>query len=163
LSFNTHESYAEIYAVGANNRKHEGYAALSASRSKQNLLSAQDKTLANHKRRVYSRLFSPQGLKRVEQRLINQVDSFISSLIAAAAIPQHEEDGTARGWNVPVNLAERCIWLTHDIITELAFSKSSDMQTSAQHRHFPAMIKFMTWRAIIVRQKPRIDRPWLIS
>jgi hypothetical protein len=147
LSFNTHEGYVDMYAVGANNRKAGGYAALSASRVKQNLLSAQDKNVANIKRRAYSRIFSPQGLKRIEQRLIGQIETFVSSLVATQA---SEKSDAVHLWNETVNLAERCIWLTHDVITELAFSKSSDMQISTQHRHLPHMIKFMTWRAIIV-------------
>jgi hypothetical protein len=49
-----------------------------------------------------------------------------------------------------VNLTEKCIWLTTDIVTDLTYSKSAEMQVSDQNRHFPALINFMTWRAIIV-------------
>jgi hypothetical protein len=148
LSFNTHKSYIEIYAVGANNRKDDGYSALSASRSKQNLLSAQDKTIANHKRRCYSRIFSPQALQRVGDRVNGHVDTFISSLnvVQSPAAPECEQDATQGSWSTPVNLTEKCIWLT----TDLTYSKSAEMQVSDQNRHFPALINFMTWRAIIV-------------
>ena len=127
---------------------------LSASRYKQNTLSAQNKAFANQKRRVHAQLLSPQRLKRVEQRVIDQINIFVTSLVAVpVADPSPEKEDAARGWRAPVNLAERCMWLTHDVVTDLAFSKSTDMQTSEQYRHFPALLKFMSRRAITVRTK----------
>jgi hypothetical protein len=124
---------------------------LSASRYKQNTLSAQNKAFANQKRRVHAQLLSPQRLKRVEQRVIDQITIFVTSLVATPGASSLEKDDTARSWKAPVNLAERCMWLTHDVVTDLAFSKSTDMQTSEQYRHFPGLLKFMSRRAITVR------------
>ncbi|KAM0691511.1 hypothetical protein Q7P36_010282 [Cladosporium allicinum] len=168
LSFNAHESYVEIYGVGANNRKHESYSVLSASRYKQNTLSAQNKAFANQKRRVHAQLLSPQRLKRVEQRVIDQINIFVTSLVATPGASSLEKDDTARSWKAPVNLAERCMWLTHDVVTDLAFSKSTDMQTSEQYRHFPGLLKFMSRRAITCLVQPqfyklKLDRLMLAS
>ena len=124
---------------------------MSASRTRPNLLTAREKAVANHKRRIYSRLFAPQGLKRVEQRVIDQVNLFVSSLVATPAAPRAEEKVvTACSWSTPVNLTERCVWLTSDIATDLAYSQSLDMQVSKQNRHFTGLFRFMTWRAAIV-------------
>lgn len=147
LSFDSHQSYLDIYGRKANNRKLETYNALSASRGKQNVLSVVDKGIAAFKRRVYQQVFSTQGMKNVEGRLLSHFEAF-TSLLSQTTPKENTKEGN--GWGTPINMAERCIWLTHDVITELCFSKSSDMQSSPELRHFPTTTRFMSFRGYLV-------------
>lgn len=147
LSFNSHQAYLDIYGRNANNSKDQAYMALSASRGRPNLLSAIDKTVASFKRRVYLQVFSQQGMKQLEDRLLSHFDAFTSLLNPIG----FSKTGTEKdGWSSPINMVERCIWLTHDVITELCFSRSSGMQASPDRRHLPSVTRFMSFRGILV-------------
>lgn len=70
LTFNTHTGLDTIYGVRANVAKSEGYSSLSASRQTPNTLTATDKATHGFKRRILAQVFSTEGIKAIEERLL---------------------------------------------------------------------------------------------
>ncbi|CAI6339929.1 unnamed protein product [Periconia digitata] len=146
ISFSSHRSYQEIYNSNANLRKHDSYRAFSASRRRSHVMSTVTRDVANVKRRPYLQTFSNQNMRRLEKRLLVHFQMFVSQLT----------DSTGEtSWSPPVDIAERCIWLTHDVITDSVFTKGSNMQTFPELRGLLSATKFMSWRGIICFLQPQ--------
>lgn len=148
LDFNTHSGMNTIYSTRANVRKTDNYAAMSASRTTPNTISATDKTVHGFKRRIMSQIFSDQGLRSVEDRFMARIKDFTSLLWDGAETSRH--GATDGEWGSPKDMAPICAWLAFDIISDLSFGEHFNMLKSPELRWFPSVIQKLAQRVTIV-------------
>lgn len=150
LSFNTHTGMNAIYGTRANVQKAEGYASMSASRRTPNTITAVDKTLHGFKRRILTQVYSDQGLKAIEGRILANIYDFTNLLGAAKDEPRLESKG-ANEWGQAKNMASMCDWLAFDIISDLCYGEDFDMLHSPKLRWFPSVVRNIAQRSVMVR------------
>lgn len=156
LTFNTHTGMDAIYGVRANVIKSEGYSSLSASRHTPNTLTATDKTTHGFKRRIPTQVFSIEGIKSIEERLLVNVRDFVNLLGERGNEFGKVTDGfdqeTSKGWSETKHLAPMCDWVTFDVISDLCYGKDFDMLHSSSMRWFPSVVLKITQRSMTVRK-----------
>jgi hypothetical protein len=143
-----------IYGVRANVVKSEGYSSLSASRHTPNTLTATDKTVHGFKRRILAQVFSTEGIKAIEERLLVNVRDFIDLLGKEGdefgnVKPGLEPKGDDK-WTETKHLAPMCDWVTFDVISDLCYGKDFDMLHSPDMRWFPSVVLKITQRSMTV-------------
>ncbi|CAG8015856.1 unnamed protein product [Penicillium salamii] len=152
LTFNTDTGMDAIYGVRANVVKSEGYSSLSASRQTPNTLTATDKTTHGFKRRILAQVFSTEGIKSIEERLLENVRDFVNLLGR-----EGDEFGVVKpgfdtkydgGWTQTKHLAPMCDWVTFDVISDLCYGKDFDMLHSSDMRWFPSVVLKITQRSM---------------
>jgi hypothetical protein len=154
LTFNTDTGMDAIYGVRANVVKSEGYSSLSASRQTPNTLTATDKTLHGFKRRILAQVFSTDGIKAIEERLLVNIRDFVNLLgregdefgIVKHGLNPKGDDG----WTNTKHLAPMCDWVTFDVISDLCYGKDFDMLHSSDMRWFPSVVLKITQRSMTV-------------
>ena len=140
----------EIYSVGANVRKADPWMALSPSRKSGNILNTIDKTVHGFKRRTIGPVFSDQGLKQLEHRIVNNIQRFISLLPTS-------NDGNIRvttdpaGWGPAQEMAHLCDWLAFDVISDIAYGEGLNMLQSPEMRWIPKVYTKMSHRSMMVK------------
>ena len=154
LTFNTDTGMDAIYGVRANVVKSEGYSSLSASRQTPNTLTATDKTTHGFKRRILAQVFSTEGIKSIEDRLLTNVRDFVDLLgkegdefgIVKPGLASEKDNE----WTQTKHLAPMCDWVTFDVISDLCYGKDFDMLHSSDMRWFPSVVLKITQRSMTV-------------
>lgn len=154
LTFNTHTGMETIYGVRANVVKSEGYSSLSASRRTPNTLTTTDKTIHGFKRRVLAQVFSTEGIKAIQERLLGNIRDFVDLLgkegdefgKVTSGSNSHQEDG----WTNTKHLAPMCDWVTFDVIGDLCYGRDFDMLHLPDMRWFPSVVLKITQRSMTV-------------
>ncbi|KAJ5420580.1 hypothetical protein N7465_003099 [Penicillium sp. CMV-2018d] len=167
LSFNTHTGMNAIYGTRANVQKAGGYASMSASRRTPNTITAVDKTLHGFKRRILTQVYSDQGLRAIEGRILANIYDFTNLLGAAKDEPRLESKG-ANEWGRTKNMASMCDWLAFDIISDLCYGEDFDMLHSPNLRWFPSVVRKIAQRSMMSLVQPKffnhkIDRVFMAS
>ncbi|CAG7957653.1 unnamed protein product [Penicillium olsonii] len=151
LTFNTDTGMDAIYGVRANVIKSEGYSSLSASRQTPNTLTATDKTTHGFKRRILAQVFSTEGIKSIEERLLVNVRDFVDLLGREGnevGIVKPGVDTDDGGWTQTKHLAPMCDWVTFDVISDLCYGKDFDMLHNSDMRWFPSVVLKITQRSM---------------
>ncbi|KAJ5151733.1 hypothetical protein N7492_010028 [Penicillium capsulatum] len=151
LSFNTRSALDDIYGIHANVRKADGWVAYSASRRSPNILSAIDKNVHGFKRRTLATALSDRGLKELEGRILEHVDDFTTIL--------GTDDGSLSdpsGWKQPTPVATMCNWLAFDIMGDITYGKSFDMQQSPALRWIASVYSKMSHRGMMCIVQPKV-------
>ncbi|CAI7658254.1 unnamed protein product [Penicillium bialowiezense] len=152
LTFNTDTGMDAIYGVRANVVKSEGYNSLSASRQTPNTLTATDKTAHGFKRRILAQVFSTEGIKSIEERLLTNIRDFVDLLGREGdelGIVKPGLDSTQdKDWTQTKHLAPMCDWVTFDVISDLCYGKDFDMLHSSDMRWFPSVVLKITQRSM---------------
>lgn len=143
LMFNTSSAMNTIYGVRANVSKAEGYATLSPSRSP-NILSARDKNVHAFKRKTQAHVYSEQGLKVFEDRVMQNIKDFSRVLVSGW-------DKPGDGWTASKNVAHICDHLTFDVICDLAYGEDFDTLHLPNVRWFLPIIRKILQRGTMVR------------
>ncbi|KAL4896063.1 cytochrome P450 [Aspergillus ambiguus] len=159
LTFDTHTGMEAIYGVRANVVKSEGYSSLSASRRTPNTLTATDKATHGFKRRILAQVFSTEGIKAIEERLLVNVRDFVNLLGNAGneiGIVKPEYDPKSNdNWTDTKHLAPMCDWVTFDVISDLCYGKDFDMLHSPDMRWFPSVVLKITQRSMTTLVQPK--------
>ena len=142
-----------IYAVRANVVKSEGYSSLSASRHTPNTLTSTDKDTHGFKRRILAQVFSTEGIKAIEDRLLMNVRDFVDLIgkkgdefgNVKPALDSKEND-----WSQTKHLAPMCDWVTFDVIGDLCYGRDFDMLHLPDMRWFPSVVLKITQRSMTV-------------
>lgn len=154
LTFNTHTGLDTIYGVRANVVKSEGYSSLSASRHTPNTLTATDKATHGFKRRILAQVFSTEGIKAIEERLLVNIRDFVDLVgqkgdefgnVKSGLDPEND-----KGWSNTKHLAPMCDWMTFDVIGDLCYGKDFDMLHLPDMRWFPSVVLKITQRSMTV-------------
>lgn len=154
LSFDTHTGMEAIYGVRANVVKPQSYSSLSASRHTPNTLTATDKTTHGFRRRILNQVFSTEGLKSIEERLLVNIRDFVDLLgkpgdefgiVKPGSNPQGNDDSTSTK-----HLAPMCDWLAFDVIGDLCYGKDFDMLHLPDMRWFQSVVRKITQRSLTV-------------
>ncbi|CAI7662010.1 unnamed protein product [Penicillium glandicola] len=159
LTFNTHTGMEAIYGVRANVVKSEGYSSLSASRHTPNTLTATDKTTHGFKRRILAQVFSTEGIKAVEERLLVNIRDFVNLLgkkgdefgIVKPRFASEVDDG----WTNTKHLAPMCDWVAFDVIGDLCYGKDFDMLHLPDMRWLPSVVLKITQRSMTTLIQPK--------
>lgn len=145
-----------IYGVRANVMKSEGYSSLSASRKTPNTLTSIDKSTHGFKRRILTQVFSTEGIKSIEERLLVNIRDFVNLLGRKGnefGDTTKESDSAANdGWSETKHLAPMCDWVTFDVISDLCYGKDFDMLHKPNMRWFPSVVLKITQRSMTVRR-----------
>lgn len=154
LTFDTHTGMETIYGVRANVVKSEGYSSLSASRRTPNTLTAIDKSIHGFKRRILAQVFSTEGIKAIEERLLVNVRDFVNLLgkegdELGVVKPGFDLKGSG-DWTNTKHLAPMCDWVTFDVIGDLCYGKDFDMLHLPDMRWFPSVVLKITQRSMTV-------------
>jgi hypothetical protein len=154
LTFNTHTGLDTIYGVRANVVKSEGYSSLSASRQTPNTLTATDKATHSFKRRILAQVFSSEGIKAIEERLLVNIRDFVD-LVGQKGDEYGEvkndlDSERNHGWSNTKHLAPMCDWMTFDVIGDLCYGKDFDMLHLPDMRWFPSVVLKITQRSMTV-------------
>ncbi|KAJ5202901.1 hypothetical protein N7449_004980 [Penicillium cf. viridicatum] len=172
LTSNTHTGMEAIYGVRANVVKSEGYSSLSASRHTPNTLTATDNTTHDVKRRILTQVFSTEGIKAIEERLLVNIRYFVNLLgkkgdefgIVKPGFDSKGDDD----WTNTKHLAPMCDWVTFDVIGDLCYGKDFDMLHLPDMRWFPSVVLKITQRSMTKLVQPKfcnlkIDRFFMSS
>ncbi|CAI7678679.1 unnamed protein product [Penicillium pancosmium] len=148
-----------IYGVRANVIKSEGYSSLSASRHTPNTLTATDKSIHGFKRRILTQVFSTEGIKSIEERLLVNVRDFTNLLGEKGNefgnVSNHFDSEANKGWSETKNLAPMCDWVTFDVISDLCYGKDFDMLHTPSMRWFPSVVLKITQRSMTTLVQPK--------
>lgn len=143
-----------IYGVRANVVKSEGYSSLSASRQTPNTLTATDKMTHGFKRRILAQVFSTEGIKAIEERLLVNIRDFVNLLGTEGdefgVVKPGIDPKRTEGWTSTKHLAPMCDWVTFDVISDLCYGKDFDMLHSSDMRWFPSVVLKITQRSMTV-------------
>ncbi|KAJ5288821.1 hypothetical protein N7478_001851 [Penicillium angulare] len=172
LSFNTHTGLETIYAVRANVVKSEGYSSLSASRQTPNTLTVTDKANHGFRRRILAQVFSTEGIKAIEERLLINVRDFVNLLGQPGDefgnIKPGVDSKNGNGWTSTKHLAPMCDWVTFDVISDLCYGNDFNMLHLPDMRWFPSVVLKITQRGMTNLVQPKfcnlkIDRFFMSS
>ncbi|KAJ5657906.1 uncharacterized protein N7484_001555 [Penicillium longicatenatum] len=159
LTFNTHTGLDTIYGVRANVVKSEGYSSLSASRQTPNTLTATDKATHGFKRRILAQVFSTEGIKAIEERLLVNIRDFVD-LVGQKGdeygeVKNDHDSERDHGWSNTKHLAPMCDWMTFDVIGDLCYGKDFDMLHLPDMRWFPSVVLKITQRSMTTLMQPK--------
>lgn len=135
LSFDTTAALQAIYGSKSNCWKGEFYTMFPARKNVYSIHSEVDKERHAHKRRVLSNAFSDGALKGMEEYVLNQIRIFCVQIGSA---PQ------------PRNMATQADYLTSDILGDLCFGKSFDMQEKPENRFMCDLIQKVAKKLLVV-------------
>lgn len=143
---------ADIYSVGANVRKADAWIALSPSRRSGNTLNTIDKTVHRFKRRTIGPVFADQGLKKMEERILTNIQRF------TARVPVSEDGASTiqdkAGWGPAQDMAHLCDWLAFDVISDIAYGEGFNMLQSPEMRWIPRVYTKLSRRSMMVWASP---------
>ena len=87
-----------------------------------------DKSLHRRKRKVLSQGFSEQAIRTFEPTILKSIDVFLRQIALGLGKAQQKE------WTEPINMTDRCKYLTLDLMGEFVFGHSFELQTKEDNR-----------------------------
>lgn len=147
---NSKSAMEDIYGIRANVRKTDSYAVMSASSHSVNTISCRDKKLHSFKRRILAQVFSYQGLRGVEERILGHVRHFSRALCGNGPAIHTESASAKDAWSPALDMAALCDYLAFDIISSLCYGESFDMLGSSNLRHLPHVVSAISRRNAVV-------------
>ncbi len=87
------------------------------------------------KRRVLSHAFSDKALKAMEEHILDHIEAFCAQLGSTTE---------------PQNMAQLCDYLTFDVLGDLCFGKSFEMQHKPDNRFVKELISKSAVRVLMV-------------
>jgi cytochrome P450 len=136
LSFNTNTALEAIYGHKSNCWKGEFYTKFPARKNVYSVHSEIDKERHAHKRRVLSHALSDRALKGMEEYILNQIRIFCTQIGSSTQ---------------PLDMASQCDYLTGDVLGDLCFGQSFDMQEKPGNRFISDLVQGSAKKALIVR------------
>ncbi|KAI0975337.1 cytochrome P450 [Xylaria arbuscula] len=149
LVFNTLEAFQDIYT---NDRVSKSYTYGSSARNNNdNVFTTRNKDVHRAKRKLIAPALNERAVKSFEPLLIEQVDVYLRQILAASKNSE------------PVNMSEKAGYLALDIVTQLSFGRSLNVQTSDENRFVLKALTFGLFRGNVWYHVYYLSRLWADS
>ena len=155
LSFSTNTAFQQIYGTKANVQKSSHYTAAGKSVS---IFTTIDKTIAASRRRLLSQAFSDAALKELQPYVLDGVQSFCRSLLAAnpSAEPAAQQQHRSATWSSPKDIALVTNFMSYDILWSICFGKSFGTFERKEHRYAIDLVNGVSNILYLVAQMPSL-------
>ncbi|KAI1120849.1 cytochrome P450 [Nemania abortiva] len=149
LVFNTAEAFQDIYL---NARVSKAYTYGSSVRNNvDNVFTARDKDVHRAKRKIIAPALTERAAKSFEPSLTGHIAIYLRQVLEASKTSE------------PLNMTEKARNLALDIVTELSFGRSLDVQTSDENRFVSGALAFGLLRGNIWHHVYYLSRLWAYS
>ena len=134
-------------------QKSKGYLSISSAPGVYNILDAIDKSIHRRKRKVIGQALSDQNMRSFEPTILTHIDIFVKGLIQSTSYDEGNND-----WSSSINMTDCCKYLGFDIMGQLGFGQSFELQTKPDNRFLIEAVTAASHRSGVYLQYPELAR-----